>query len=158
MDSSLTNSFVVDQSPAAAFAAICDVRSWWSGHTEGSTTRLGDEFTYEVPDIHWCKFRITELVPARTVSWLVLDSLLTFIADKHEWTGTTVRFDVAELEGRTQIRFTHEGLLPEHECFDVCRNAWGEYLNDSLRELIVSGSGRPNSFEGQVALDSLCTT
>src|SRR6266446_2232400 len=35
-------------------------------------------------------------------------------------------------------------LLPEYECFHVCSNAWGSYINGSLRSLITTAKGRPN--------------
>lgn len=155
MDTDLTTTISVDQTPEEAFAAINDVRGWWSGQIEGNTDKLGDEFTYRVPDVHYTKFRITELVPAKKVAWLTLDSFISFIEDKEEWTGTTVSFEIFEENGRTQIRFTHEGLVPEHECYDVCSNAWGEYISGSLRTLIATGAGRPNSFEGDQAIDAV---
>ena len=36
------------------------------------------------------------------------------------------------------------GLVPEFECFDNCSNAWGFYINGSLRDLIITGKGEPN--------------
>ena len=45
------------------------------------------------------------------------------------------------------MRFVHEGLSSVVECYDVCRVAWGEYIDGSLRSLIQDGSGRPNSYE-----------
>lgn len=151
-EASLSYTFLVDQTPERAFAAINDVRAWWSGQLEGATDALGSEFTYTVPGIHYTKFRITELDPARRVAWHVLDSHLSFTADKEEWTGTTITFDLAERVGGTEVTFTHEGLSPDHECYAVCSRAWGEYVNGSLRDLIDTGSGRPNSFEGEPAL------
>lgn len=154
MSQKLTSTFVVDRTPEAVFAAINDVRSWWSGDITGDTDRLGAEFTYSVPDIHSSTFRITELDPGRRVAWHVLDSWLSFLADKEEWTGTTVVFDISEEAGGTRVRFTHEGLTPEHECYQVCSHAWGEYVDGSLRERIETGIGRPNSFEGEEALET----
>jgi uncharacterized protein YndB with AHSA1/START domain len=155
MDSNFTTTFSIDQTPEHAFDAITDVRAWWSGEIEGSTDKLGEEFTYQVPDIHHSKFRITELVRAEKVAWLVLDSYISFTEDKEEWTGTTVNFELFEQDGRTQVRFTHAGLLPEHECYAVCSTAWGEYINGSLRSLITTGAGRPNSFEGTEVIASV---
>lgn len=154
MDTSLTLTFSVEETPEQAFAAVSDVRSWWSGEIEGDTDILGAEFTYTVPGMHYSKFRITEFSPSTRVAWLVLDSTLNFIADKQEWTGTTVIFDIAERDGRTHVRFTHEGLRPGHECYGVCAHAWGQYVNGSLRHLIETGAGRPNSFEGEDALQT----
>jgi len=150
----LSITFAVDQTPEQAFAAINDVRGWWSGQIEGPTDELDAEWTYTVPDLHFSKFRTTEQAVGRRVAWLVLDSYLSFTVDKQEWTGTTVAFDIAERDGRTQVTFTHQGLQPDHECFDVCANAWGAYIGGSLRDLIVSGAGAPNSYEGEKALTS----
>jgi hypothetical protein len=41
-DQNLTAAILVDQTPDEAFAAINDVRGWWSGEIEGSTEKLGD--------------------------------------------------------------------------------------------------------------------
>src|SRR5918911_91950 len=140
METSLTMSFPVEQTPERAFAAITDVRAWWTGTIEGDTDRLGAEFTYTVPGIHYCKLRITELTAARRVRWLVVDSALSYVADQQEWTGTTIVFDIEPRDGRTHVRFTQEGLRPHHECYGSCRDAWGGYINGSLRDLIETGA------------------
>jgi uncharacterized protein YndB with AHSA1/START domain len=139
-----TTTVTVDQSPEEAFAAITDVRGWWSGEIEGSTDELGAEFTYRHQDVHYSKQRISELVPGEKVTWAILDSMLNFTDDPNEWNGTTVTFDIAREGGRTKVRFAHVGLTPESECFDSCSSAWGFYINTSLRDLITTGQGDPN--------------
>jgi hypothetical protein len=142
-----TATFTVDQTPDEAFAAINNVRGWWSGEIEGSTDKLGEEWTYRYKDIHYSKQRITELTPGKKVVWLVLDGYLNFVADKTEWTGTTITFEISKKADKTEVRFTHLGLVPEIECFDACSNAWGSYINGSLRNLITTGKGKPNPKE-----------
>jgi hypothetical protein len=39
--------------------------------------------------------------------------------------------------------FTHVGLVPEHECYDVCDDAWSSYVLGNLRRLIETGSKDP---------------
>ena len=143
----ITSSFTVDQTPEEAFAAINEVRAWWSGQIEGGTKKVGDEFTYRYQDVHYSKQRVTELVPGRRVAWLVLDSSLSFIKDKAEWNGTNITFDIARKDDKTEVRFTHEGLGPERECYDLCSDAWGSYITGSLRSLIATGKGKPNAKE-----------
>lgn len=144
---SYTTTFTVDQTPKEAFDAITNVRGWWSGQIDGRTDQLGEEFTYRYEDVHYSKQRITEFVPDEKVVWLVLDAYLSFVEDKTEWNGTKVIFEVAEKGDRTEIRFTHQGLIPEYECYDSCSNAWGFYINSSLQDLITTGKGDPNPKE-----------
>ena len=158
MSENLTWTFEVDQSPERAYEAINDVRSWWSGTITGPTDEVGAEFSYWVPGVHYTKFRVTELVPGRKVSWLALEAWLAFTEDKAEWTGTVVTFEITEIDGRTQVRFTHDGISPEVECYDVCWIAWGGYITNSLRSLIVSGQGQPNSIESPEVVEQLRPT
>src|SRR5271166_1997024 len=105
-----TTTFTVDQTPEEAFAAINNVRGWWSGEIEGSTDKLGAEFIYRYKDLHYSKKMITELVPGKKVVWLVLDSQLNFIEDKTEWNGTKITFEISKNGDKTEVRFTHVGL------------------------------------------------
>lgn len=135
-----TTAFTVDETPEAAYAAINNVRGWWTGDIEGKTDALGDEFTYRYEDLHYSKQKLTELVPGRKVAWQVLDSRLSFVANQSEWNGTTIVFDIGKRGDKTEIRFTHRGLDPHHECYDGCSDAWTGYIKGSLKELIESGA------------------
>ena len=143
----LTTAFTVGRTPEEAFAAINNVRGWWSGEIEGGTDKLGDEFTYRYKDVHFSKQKITEFIPGKKVVWLVLDSYPSFIEDKSEWNGTKVTFEITKKGDKTKVRFTHVGLVPDHECYGACANAWGSYINGSLRSLIATGKGQPNEKE-----------
>ncbi len=142
-----TTSFTVDHAPEEAFKAINDVRGWWSEEIEGATDRLGAEFTYHYQDVHRCRMKITGFVPGEKVVWRVLDNYSNFTKDKSEWKDTEIVFEVSRKGSKTEVRFAHLGLVPEYECFGVCSNAWGSYINGSLRSLITTGAGRPNKKE-----------
>ena len=142
-----TTTFAVDQSPAEVFAAVNNVRSWWSGEIDGKTDKLGAEFSYRYQDIHRSTQKITELVPGKKVVWHVLDARINFVKDKAEWKGTDVVFEIAKKGGKTELRFTHVGLVPAIECYGKFAGAWGYYINDSLRSLITTGKGDPNPEE-----------
>ena len=138
-DTSFTTSFTVDQSPEAAFAAIIDPRSWWSGEFEGNTRELGDVFSYRYQEFHYSRQVVTELVPGTRVAWQVVEGMLSFVEDKTEWVGTTITFDIGRKDGKTEVVFTHEGIAPAVECYDTCSDAWTSLIRGSLKQLIESG-------------------
>ena len=144
-------SFTVNQSPEAVFDAINNVRGWWSEGMEGETDRLGAVFYHHYQDVHRCTLKITQLVPGKKVVWHVLHNDFNFIQDRTEWNGTDVIFEIARKGDKTELRFSHVGLVPAYECYDVCSNAWGQYITGSLRDLIAKGEGQPNPAEDHAA-------
>jgi hypothetical protein len=146
-DQSFNATILVDARPEQVFEAVSNVRGWWSQNIEGGTAKLNDEFTYKVKDLHRCTMKLTEVIPNKKVVWLVLDNYFNFTQDQTEWIGTKPTFEISEVDGQTQLHFTHEGLVPDHECFDICRNAWTGYITSSLRNLITTGKGQPNAAE-----------
>ena len=145
--SDFTTTLLVDQSPTDAFNAIINPRAWWSQQIDGGTSKLNDEFTYHYKDVHRCKMKLTEVVPGQKVVWQVLENHFNFTKDSTEWTGTTILFEISQQGNQTQIRFTHRGLVPAYECFDICANAWSQYIQGSLKKLITTGRGEPNPIE-----------
>jgi hypothetical protein len=142
-----TTTLTVEQTAEEAFHAITNIRGWWSVNIDGITDKLNDEFTYHYKDIHYCKLKLTELVPDQKVVWLVLDNYFKFTADKSEWTGTKLVFAISRTADQTAIRFTHEGLVPQYECYEICQEAWTNYIQGSLYSLITTGKGQPSSKE-----------
>ena len=140
-----TRTIKVDQSPEEVFKAITNVRGWWSEEIEGNTTKLNDEFEYHYEDVHQCKVKLIEVIPNKKIVWLVEKNYFKFTEDKTEWTGTKPTFEISEQNGKTELRFTHFGLVPEYECFDICKEGWTNYIQNSLLKLITTGKGAPNA-------------
>jgi uncharacterized protein YndB with AHSA1/START domain len=141
---SFTTSFTVNQSPKEVFDAINNVRGWWSGEIDGRTDAPGAEFTYSYKDVHRSTQKITDFVPGKKVVWHISEAQLNFVEDKDEWNGTEIVFEISRKKGKTEVRFTHVGLVPAFECYGGCSGAWGFYVDDSLRTLITTGKGQPN--------------
>ena len=146
-DHSFTTTLSVTVNPAAAFAAVNDVRGWWSQDVDGPTDEVGAEFAYrgnqDGVNLHRARIRVEELVPDERVVWHVVDNWMSFIDDQREWTGTRIVFEITPTEQGSQIRFSHVGLVPSYECHDVCVDAWTFFVQDSLRSLITTGRGEP---------------
>lgn len=145
---SFTTTLLVDQTPNEVFNAINNPRGWWSEEIEGSTEKLDDEFNYHYKDVHRARIKLIEVIPDKKVVWLVMNNYFNFTKDKSEWIGTKMIFEISEKDGKTQLLFTHEGLVPQYECYDVCSDGWSNYIRNSLRSLITTGKGEPNPKEG----------
>ncbi len=150
IEKDFATTIVVNESPKAVFDAINNVRGWWSQEIEGDTDKLNSEFRYHYRDVHICKMKIVEFIPEKKVVWLVLENHFNFIKDQREWVGTKVIFEIYQKDGKTELHFTHLGLVPDYECFDICFKAWTQYIRESLASLIATGQGQPNPKEDKV--------
>ncbi|MBA3681104.1 MAG: SRPBCC domain-containing protein [Bacteroidetes bacterium] len=143
-----TTTILVEQTPEKVFEAINNVRGWWSEQIAGNTNKLNEEFKYNYKDVHISKMKIVEFVTGKKVVWLVLENHFQFTKDKTEWVGNKIIYEISEKDGKTQLKFTHKGLVPAYECYKVCFDAWTSYIHGSLKSLITTGQGKPNPAEG----------
>jgi hypothetical protein len=139
--SNFSTTIIVDQTPKEVFNAINNVSGWWQGEIKGNTNKLNDEFTYQMEEFHFSKQKVVELIQDQKIVWLVTESKLTFTQDKSEWTGTKISFEISEINNKTQLLFTHFGLVPEFECYGGCSSAWTDLIQKSLFSLITTGKG-----------------
>ncbi|MBS1917541.1 MAG: SRPBCC domain-containing protein [Bacteroidetes bacterium] len=145
---SYTSTILVDKPAHVAFNAIQNFRGWWSQEIEGSTDKPGKTFFYHYKDVHLCKIKLTEVQTNKKLVYLVTDNEFNFTKDKTEWINTKLIFELQPEDSKTKIVFTHEGLVPEYECYAVCNDAWTSYIQGSLKDFIETGTGKPNGKEG----------
>ena len=139
-------SIAVDATAHEAFKSINSVSEWWTENLEGSSQKLNDEFIVRFGDIHFSKQKLVEVIPDKKVVWLVTDSKLNFVKDKHEWTNTKISFEIAEKDGKTEVTFKHIGLVSSIECYNGCSSAWRQYIKGSLFKLLTIGKGTPEAY------------
>jgi hypothetical protein len=123
----------VTAAPAEVFDRLTEVSQWWSKDFEGSSKKLGDEFVINHPGRHYSKQRLIEVIPGQKMVWLVTESELNWLKqDKTEWTGTTMIFELIPKGTMTELKFIHEGLIPEKECYTRCTQGWDMVIKDWL--------------------------
>ena len=135
-------SITADVTAEEAFEHINHVSAWWAKKLEGCTESLHDIFTVRFGDTH-VTFEITELVPEKKVVWHVTDCYLPFVEDKHEWTGTSIIWEISAAGDGTRISMTHIGLVPEVECFENCQKGWNRFIKESLFKYLTEKAGLP---------------
>jgi hypothetical protein len=132
---------LTEQSQQEVFKAVNDVRSWWSGyHSEeikGNTEHLGDEFSFSAAGgEHYSEQKLIEVIPYEKIVWVITYSKLNFLKKKDEWTGSKVIFEISTTDNKTQLKFTHQGLTAENECYESCAPGWTLYIQNRLVPLI----------------------
>ena len=139
---SFTVTIEVSKSPQDVFNHITnDVAKWWGGKDlKGNSKKLNDEFIIHHPGAHFSKQKLVEVIPGKKIVWLVTESTLDWLQkDKHEWTNTKMIFEISTDNGKTILHFTHEGLVPEKECYDMCSKGWSMVIKDWLFNFITTG-------------------
>lgn len=128
-------SFTTSQKPNEVFNLLLDIKKWWSGlYSEtinGKSSKIDDEFSFSAGGgAHFSKQKLIELVPDKTIKWLVTESNLSFLTKTDEWNNTIICFDLEPIDDNTKVTFTHEGLAPQIECYGGCSSAWTQYLEN----------------------------
>jgi hypothetical protein len=135
-----TATIEVAKSPQVVFNHIKEVSKWWSKDFEGSSTKLNDEFIIHHPGRHYSKQKLIEVIPDKKIVWLVTESKLNWIENnKEEWTNTKMIFEITINGDKTVLHFTHEGLVPEKECYAMCEQGWNMVIKDWLFNFITRG-------------------
>ena len=124
------------------FDFINDLPLWWTVDFEGSTQNVGDTFTVHFGDI-FKTFEVKELVAGKKIIWQVIDCYMPWLENKHEWTGTSIIWDISTENNSTKVTMTHLGLVPEVECYKDCEKGWNYYLNESLAKLLNGEPAKP---------------
>ena len=137
-------------SASDAYDKIARVSEWWVKDFQGSARNSGDTFTVrfggpfvDFKITEFVDFKITEAVPGSKVVWHVTNCFLPWLKDKTEWNDTDVVFEVSAGQSETTVTMTHEGLVPEVECFESCVQGWNQYFGQSFRQFLNDGCGMP---------------
>lgn len=139
---SFTATIEVAKLPQEVFRIItADVPKWWGGKDfSGSSTKLNDEFVVHHRGAHYSKQKLIEVIPGKKVVWHVTEGILQWLQyDKQEWTNTKMIFEISSKRDKTFLRFTHEGLVPEKECYEKCQEGWTMVIKDWLFNYITEG-------------------
>ena len=132
--------FTTRLTPADVFDWLKNPGNWWVGlfgeTIEGRSEKVGDRFSFRAGEgMHESHQELIELEAGKRITWLVTGSHLSFLEKPDEWAGTKIRFDIESDEGQTKVRFVHEGLVPQIECYGNCAPAWTQYMEHLRRAL-----------------------
>lgn len=133
-------SFTTSQNAEFVYQHLLNIKNWWNGLyneiIEGESEKLDDVFSFSAGSgAHFSKQKLVELLPNEKIKWLVIESNLSFLTKTDEWNNTKICFTIEEENQKTNVTFTHEGLVPQIECYGGCSGAWSKYL-ENLKEAL----------------------
>ncbi len=110
------------------------IAAWWSDSVTGAASAVDDMFhvTFPTSPVVF-DLRVTA-ADGSTVEWTVDEN-------PPWWQGTTIRFDLTDTDGGSEMMFTHGGFAAGDPIIPVITPAWVRFL-DNLVE--VARSGVPN--------------
>jgi uncharacterized protein YndB with AHSA1/START domain len=122
-----------------ALTSIPSLANWWTTDTKGDSNPGGTisfRFGDQGPDM-----KVTDLKPNEGVSWECTSG------PHGGWVGNTITFHLDENDGKTRVRFTHEGWDTEDDFYASCSFSWARYM-ESLRQYCQTGKGEAFGSEG----------
>ena len=117
-----------------ALTTVDGLAAWWTDDTQGSPA-VGGVLEFRFPPIGGFDMEVVESVPAKRVSWRVLEG-------PEEWIGTTIDWDLRQDGAWTIVLFSHRGWSEPVEFMHHCSTKWATFLM-SLKGFVETGTGAP---------------
>lgn len=115
-----------------AISTLNGLSNWWTTQVSGSA-ELGGLLQFDFGDFKGPQMKVIEYDPANKLVWECTSS-------EHGWQGNTFTFLLDENDGKTRIRFSHNGWQEQDDFYASCCFSWGRYL-ESLRQYCQTGRG-----------------
>ena len=141
---SYSTKILVSAEPESVYNAITnDIDKWWT-ELSNQARQVGDLLIVRFEKTTSWGLTISEAFPNRSLVWKVAQANhdLEGITAKDEWKGTTIKWKIAGNEKRSTVTFTHKGLVPALQCYEICETGW-DYFLGSLKSYLETGKGWP---------------
>jgi uncharacterized protein YndB with AHSA1/START domain len=133
----ILHDFPIAAPAARVFAAVstpAGLDEWWTLRSAGRPA-TGERWRLDFgPGYEWTAV-VRHCEPAATFELELVDAM-------PDWAGTRVRFDLAEADGSTALRFAHTRWPSATEHFRVSSFCWAMYLR-VLRRFVEHGERVP---------------
>jgi uncharacterized protein YndB with AHSA1/START domain len=143
---SYSTELTVHARPEDVYRALTlEVDRWWT-ESANRAGQSGDILTVRFEEDTMWALEVLEAKPNRRLVWEVIEANhdLSLLSRKDEWLGTYIHWEIEDTSSKTRITFTHEGLAPPLQCFEVCTSGW-DYFLGSLKSFLETGEGHPFS-------------
>ena len=105
MKYSIKHLFHINASKEKVFEALSTINGlakWWTNDTTGNPATLGGIIKFRFATSGGPDMKVTDSKTDESITWECL-------ASPHGWTGHTFTFKLDDNEGKTRVRFSHDG-------------------------------------------------
>ena len=142
MSYSIKQLFHIDASMKKVYEAISTIEglsNWWTIQTTGDAS-LGGTIQFNFGEFQGPRMKVIEQIEHNKLVWECVES-------GHGWLGNTFEFSLDENEGKTRVRFSHNGWEKQEDFYAICSFSWGRYM-ESLRQYCQTGEGEAFGSKG----------
>jgi uncharacterized protein YndB with AHSA1/START domain len=135
MTHSIKQLFHIDAKKSEVFKALTSIEglsNWWTKDTTGDSN-VGGIIKFRFAENGGPDMKVTGIENNKNVLWECVES-------PHGWAGHTFNFTLDDNDGKTRVRFSHEGWEDNDDFYAICSFSWGRYM-ESLRQLCQTGKG-----------------
>ncbi|CAN5675853.1 hypothetical protein BH10BAC3_BH10BAC3_20140 [soil metagenome] len=139
---SIKQLFHIDAKRNDVFKSISTIEGlmkWWTTETSGRSSP-GEIIHFRFGKADGPDMKVIDFKPGESIEW-------KFVANPHGWTGHTFTFELDNNDGKTRVRFTHDGWAENDDFYAICTFSWAPYM-ESLRQLYQTGKGEAFGSEG----------
>jgi uncharacterized protein YndB with AHSA1/START domain len=122
-----------------AISSIEGLAGWWTVQTSGSTA-TSHIIQFRFGNMGGPDMKVVQSIPNEKVEWECVES-------QHGWIGHRLSFLLDDNDGKTRVRFAHDGWMEQEDFYAICSFTWGRYM-ESLRQLCQTGKGEAFGSEG----------
>lgn len=143
-DKNYSTEIKISATPEAVFRALTSqIDQWWT-ESSNKAGQIGDKLVVRFEKTTCWQMIVTEASNNQLLVWQVLEAHhdLDNIAEKDEWKGTTIRWEISATNVGSKLMLIHQGLVPELQCYDICQSGW-DYFLGSLKRFLETGKGHP---------------
>jgi uncharacterized protein YndB with AHSA1/START domain len=115
-----------------AISTINGLSNWWTVQTSGES-KPGSVIQFRFADMGGPDMKVKEMNADKSVTW-------ECVASPHGWVGNTFTFTLDDNDGKTRVRFSHDGWKEQDDFYAICNFSWGRYM-ESLRQYCQAGKG-----------------
>jgi uncharacterized protein YndB with AHSA1/START domain len=142
MSIAIKHLFHINASNQKVFEAISTLdglANWWTVQTLGNAS-VHQVLQFNFGEMEGPQMKVVEIIPNQKIIW-------ECVASPFGWVGHVFTFSLDNNDGKTRVRFSHEGWEIQDDFYAACCFSWARYM-ESLRQYCQTGRGEAFGSEG----------